>query len=72
MTDRPARAALWTALAAPRRNAAAVLVVAVTLATTAVAAPPPWARYAAYLFVFCVWMTWFVLTTVDWIREAEF
>lgn len=30
------------------------------------------ARYGAVLLAFSVWMLWFVLTAVDWIRHADF
>ena len=71
MTERPAWSALRAALADWRRHAvAAALVVAAFAVAELLAAPT--ARYGAYLIAFAVWMAWFVLTTVEWLRRADF
>ena len=71
MTEQPARAALRAALADWRRHAAAAaLVVAAFVAAELLASPT--ARYGAYLVAFAVWMAWFVLTCVEWLRRADF
>ncbi|MEF8841580.1 MAG: hypothetical protein V5A62_08130 [Haloarculaceae archaeon] len=71
MTEQPARAALLAALSDWRRHAvAAVLVVAAFAVAELLAAPT--ARYGAYLVAFAVWMAWFVLTCVEWLRRADF
>lgn len=54
-----------------RRHAvAASLVAAAFLVAEFLAAPT--ARYGAYLIAFAVWMAWFVLTVVEWLRRADF
>ncbi|MFB6161603.1 MAG: hypothetical protein ABEJ61_10585 [Haloferacaceae archaeon] len=72
MSDRPARAALRGALGNGRRHLVAVALVVAAFAVTHYGVGTPTARYGAYLFAFCVWMGWFVLTAVDWIRRADF
>jgi hypothetical protein len=71
VSDAPARGALATALADWRRHAAAVGLV-VLAAVVALGVGTSVARYAAVLFAFSVWMIWFVLTAVEWIRHADF
>ena len=66
-----ARAALRAALADRRRHGAALALVALA-AAGALLVDTPTARYGAVLFAFAVWMGWFVLTAVEWIRRAEF
>jgi hypothetical protein len=71
VTGGSAWTALRGALADWRRHAAAVaLVVAAFAAAELLAAPT--ARYGAYLIAFAVWMAWFVLTAVEWLRRADF
>jgi hypothetical protein len=72
VSDRPAGTALRGALGSKRRHLVAVVLVAGAVAVTHYGAGTPTARYGAYLFAFCVWMGWFVLTAVDWIHRADF
>lgn len=71
MTGQPARAALRAALADWRRHAVAVAVVLGAFLVAELLADPT-ARYGAYLVAFSVWMGWFVLTAVEWLRRADF
>ncbi|MFC6941279.1 hypothetical protein ACFQE8_15120 [Salinirubellus sp. GCM10025818] len=71
MPERPARAALRAALADWPRHVAAVVLVAGAFAAAELLATPS-ARYGAYLVAFAVWMAWFVLTAVEWLRRADF
>jgi hypothetical protein len=71
VSERPARTALAASLRSWRRHLLAALVVAVAVAV-AVAVGSRVALYAAVLVAFAVWMLWFVLTAVEWIRRADF
>ena len=71
MNDRPAGSALRESLTDWRRNLAALAVVAVALGVAAISASAG-VQYGAALVVFTVWMAWFVLTAIDWIRRADF
>lgn len=71
MSSRPGTAALFAALRDRRRNATA-LVVALAAIALAVVAANDLAYYAAGLVVFAVWMVWFVMTAIEWVRRAEF
>lgn len=71
MSGQSARDALRAALADWRRHAVAVGLVVAGFALAASVGTPE-ARYLAALFAFSVWMAWFVLTAVEWIRHAEF
>lgn len=71
MSDPAARRALLAALGDRRRNLAALLLVCVALAV-AVSVESPLVRYGAALVVFTVWMGWFVLAAIDWLRHADF
>lgn len=71
MTEYPARAALIEALWDWRRNAAALVAVVGAFGVAAVVGTGP-AFFAAGLVAFTVWMAWFVLTTVEWVRLADF
>lgn len=71
MTDHPARAAVVAALSDWRRHAAALAVVAAGFAAAA-ASGVAGAYYGAALLAFTVWMAWFVLTTIDFLRRADF
>jgi len=57
--------------------AAAVTVLVATHALLPLASPPlagrtvTVARYGAYLAVFSVWMAWFVVLGVRWLREPD-
>lgn len=71
MSEQPARTALAAALGDWRRHLAALALVAVAFgAATAVGSSV--AYYAAALLAFAVWMAWFVLTAIEWIRHADF
>lgn len=54
-----------------RRNLAALGIVAVALVVVSVLAPSPGIRYGAWLAIFTVWMIWFVLAVVGWLRNAD-
>lgn len=71
MSETSAWEALSGALSDWRRHAVALALVAIA-ALGAFAVGTPTARYGAVLFGFAVWMAWFVLTCVEWIRRAEF
>jgi hypothetical protein len=71
MAEQSGRSALVTALTAPRRHAAA-LVAAAAAVGVAAAVGSRTAYFAAALVCFTVWMGWFVLTAVEWVREADF
>jgi hypothetical protein len=70
-SDHPAESALREALTDWRRNLAALAVVAAALGVAALSASAG-VQYGAALVVFTVWMAWFVLTAIDWIRRADF
>lgn len=63
--------ALKVALSDWRRNAAALLSAAVVVAA-AVAVGTNEAYYLAALILFTIWMVWFTLAGIDWVRVAEF
>jgi hypothetical protein len=71
VSDRPARRALGASLRNWRRNLLAAAAVTAGFAVAA-AVDTAGAFYGAALLAFAVWMLWFVLTAVDWIRRAEF
>jgi hypothetical protein len=71
MSNQPARAAVVAALSDWRRHAVALAAVAVTFAVAAVSGVTG-AYYGAALVAFTVWMAWFVLTTIDFLRRADF
>jgi hypothetical protein len=54
------------------RNVAAVSAVAVLVLAATVLVPHWSTRYGAGLAVFTVWMTWFVVTFVRWLADADF
>jgi hypothetical protein len=72
VTDQPATRALAAALDNWYRHAVALAIAVGVVAVTHVGVSSPSLRYGAYLVVFCVWMAWFVATTVDWISRADF
>jgi hypothetical protein len=63
--------ALKIALSDWRRNAAALLSGAVVVAA-AVAVGTREAYYLAALILFTIWMVWFTLAGIDWVKVAEF
>ena len=69
--DGSARGALAAALRNWRRHALAVGIVVAGFVVADVLGSDV-ARYGAVLLAFSVWMLWFVLTAVDWIRRADF
>ncbi|MFB6206576.1 MAG: hypothetical protein ABEJ05_08650 [Haloglomus sp.] len=71
MSERPATDALTLALADRWRNLSALVVVLAALGF-AVAIGTPIAYYGAGLTIFTVWMVWFVLVAIDWLRVADF
>jgi hypothetical protein len=71
VTEQPARAAVVAALSDWRRHAAAVAAVVVAF-VVAGATGVAGAYYGAALVAFTVWMAWFVLTTIDFLRRANF
>lgn len=71
MSDRPAETALRESVTDWRRNLTALGIVALAFGVATLAASSG-ARYGALLVSFTVWMAWFVLTAIDWIRRADF
>ena len=71
MTKHPAQAALVEALADARRNGVALGLAGAALGS-AVLLGTDEAYFGAGLVVFTVWMGWFVLTAVEWLRRADF
>lgn len=63
--------ALIAALRDRRRNVAALCSVVSVLAIAALVGTKE-AYYLASLIVFTIWMVWFVLTGIEWVRLAEF
>lgn len=63
--------ALIEALRDWRRNAGALTAVVVTLACAALVGTKE-AYYTASMVVFTVWMVWFVLAGIEWVKLAEF
>ncbi|MFC6733884.1 MULTISPECIES: hypothetical protein [unclassified Haladaptatus] len=63
--------ALIEALRDPRRNVAALLVVAAAL-FGAMQIGSREAYYTASLVIFTVWMAWFILTAIEWLKRADF
>lgn len=65
----------WSALVAAlrdwRRNVASLLSVVAVLVVAALVGTKM-AYYTASLIVFTVWMVWFVLTGIEWVKLAEF
>ena len=72
MSDRPGRTAVRAALADWRRHLVAVAMVTAAVAVAEFGFGTSSARYGAVLVAFAVWMAWFVLTAVAWIRHADF
>jgi len=59
------------AVVAPEaRTITAAVLVGAALLVGYVLVPDPVVQYGAWLFVFCVWMAWFVLTSVAWLRDG--
>lgn len=54
-----------------RRHAVAVAVAAAALGVASLLGSRV-AFYGAALVVFTVWMVWFVLTAIEWVRRADF
>jgi hypothetical protein len=71
VSDRPATDALSFALADRWRNLSAVVLVVAAIGF-AVSFDSRVAYYGAGLTVFTVWMAWFVLVAIDWLRAADF
>jgi hypothetical protein len=71
MATRSAGAALKAALDDWRRHALALAGVAAAFGV-ATYLDSAGAYYGAALMTFTIWMLWFVLTVVEWIRLAEF
>jgi hypothetical protein len=71
MATHPARAALREALDDWRRHALALTGVVLAFGIAALF-DSDGAYYGAALVTFTIWMVWFVLTAVEWIRLADF
>lgn len=71
MTSHTGMSALIEALRDWRRNVAALFSVVAVLAVASFVGTKM-AYYTASLIVFTVWMVWFVLTGIDWVKLAEF
>lgn len=71
MTAPTGAEALKIALSDWQRNGAALLAAAVTTAAALYVGTRE-AYYLAVLILFTIWMVWFVLAGIDWVRVAEF
>lgn len=71
MSNRPARSALNTAVRDRRRNGGALLAVGITFAVAFLIGSSG-AFFTAGLITFTIWMAWFVLMAIEWIRLADF
>lgn len=71
MSEYTGTTALIEALRDWRRNTAALLGVVGILAVAALVGTKI-AYYTAALIVFSIWMVWFVLTGIEWIKRADF
>jgi predicted benzoate:H+ symporter BenE len=71
MSEYTGETALVEALRDRRRNTAALLSVVVTLAVAALIGTNV-AYYTAGLIVFSIWMIWFVLASIEWLKRADF
>lgn len=71
MTTQPGRAALVASLKDWRRHSVALGVVVVAFGIAFLLSSEI-AYYGAWLLTFAVWMAWFVLTAIEWIRHADF
>ena len=63
--------ALIEALRDWRRNAVALVFAVGTLAAAAYVGSKE-AYYLAAMVVFTIWMGWFVLTGIEWVKRADF
>jgi hypothetical protein len=70
MSEYTGRTALVEALRDRRRNTAALLGVAVSLASAVVIGTSV-AYYAAAPISFSIWMAWFVLASIEWVKRAD-
>jgi hypothetical protein len=71
MGEQTGAAALKRALQDRRRNSAALLSAAAVLGSGLLVGTRE-ARYLAALILFTIWMVWFVLTGIEWVKRAEF
>ncbi|WP_336023912.1 hypothetical protein [Halobellus salinisoli] len=71
MTEHTGTTALVEALRDRRRNGAALLVVVGVLVGAALVGSRE-AYFTAALVIFSVWMAWFVLACIEWIKRADF
>ncbi len=71
MPAKTGAAALKEALSDWRRNTGALLSAAVVVAAAWTVGTNE-AYYLAALILFTIWMVWFVLAGIDWVRVAEF
>lgn len=71
MSNRGGVATLFEALRDWRRHAVALALFALVLAVAAFFGSRE-AYYGAALVGFSIWMAWFVLTAIEWIRLADF
>lgn len=71
VSDRPATDALSFALADRWRNLAALALVLTAFGVAAIVDTSV-AYYGAGLTAFAIWMAWFVLVAIDWLRVADF
>jgi hypothetical protein len=71
MAEYTGKTALVEALRDWRRNVGALVVVVAVLAGAAFVGSKE-AYYTAALVVFTIWMVWFVLTGIEWVKRADF
>lgn len=71
MSSHTGWSALSEALRDWRRNTSTLLFVVAVLAVATLVGTKM-AYYTASLIIFTVWMVWFVLTGIEWVKLAEF
>lgn len=71
MSEYTGTTALIEALRDWRRNTAALLSIVVVLAIATLIGTFM-AYYTASLIIFSIWMVWFVLTGIEWVKRADF
>jgi hypothetical protein len=55
-----------------RRNVGALVAVTLALVAGYLVFPGQVSAYGAWLVVFAIWMAWFVLAGIEWLRNADF
>ena len=71
MSEYTGTTALIEALRDWRRNVSALLFAVAALAVAALIGSNT-AYYTASMVIFAIWMAWFVLTGIEWVKHADF